>query len=182
MARSRGRKRTLDEQLAAVVSPGMLHAIAMGLELRKARPGATRLHCIPVALPLSLSIAEIFKRKKAADSGKPVPIEVDYLDGTPPVIVYMPLTSTPKSKDSKPGKPGAPRHPLTVERVQRAKDDHGTDTAFQLAQRLTVELRHELGADVPEVTKSLVRARLREAKRRTAQGLKKDMRAKKSGP
>lgn len=165
MARSNGRQPRQSQPLVDALErlpPEFLHSIAEALEILKARPGATCAVINPAWPSTPATPREALKWVNAVKKGKPVPFTVDYLDGTPPVTIEKPLSSKPPRE---PRPAHRPRHPLTVARFVRFEKDHEAENLSerQLAKRLTIALRAELGESAKPVTRAIVRARRKEA-------------------
>lgn len=156
MARSRHpKRRTLAEQLERL-PPEFLRTVAENLEILRAWPGATRVLVNPAAIPPNPRQA--LKWLNAVKNGKPVPVTVDYLDGTPALTIERPI-----SNKRPPRPPGRPPHPLTLARFVQFADDHPELGERRLAEQLTIALNAELGPTTKPVTRAIVRERRREA-------------------
>jgi hypothetical protein len=146
--------------------------------VRKSKTGASprtgaspgrRFRLRPADIPWHLPVKEVLKRLRAREDGKPVPVTIDFQDGSPPVTVDLPL-----KKPRPPRNPGRPSHPLTVERAEREASAHPHDSNTQLAKRLSAALKAEIGPNAPPVTPRLVRRRRQEGdaerRRRSTKG------------
>jgi hypothetical protein len=149
--RGKGERVPLIDALAQLAKrkPRLLKVWAQALDLLAARPGATTVLVNPEGIPPGLPMAEILKRANAAKRGKPIRWTVDYRDGTPPVIVDMPLTDDgPEATEKKTG--GRPRK-LTLEEYRDHLRRHPGDLSDGVRARMlgvkrtTVwRIRHQL--------------------------------------
>ena len=75
----------------------------------------------PIPVTANPDMKHIFKVLKAAQRGKPVDHEIDFLDGSPPLIVQLPLPKPRESTRRSYRPPGAPRK-VTAEQVQAMRN------------------------------------------------------------